>query len=904
MPLAVIYANKPKDFSLWDAHKDVLKDLYLTQKRSLKEVKRLMESEHGFPNDLTVSAYETTLRDHFGFRKNLKRSNWEAIGTHLEKREGKESDVAFLGDRLTSKRIAKETGRYCPRARKGGINAGNPIQGPTPALPAGITISTPPPTQPETVPDPFGRTVPRSEHDQVSSSLWDTAVYGPPSSTSKITPPPSVQSEVERLLNGQFKEVWKNLPFIEFTRRLLEILKSQSHLVSGEVLQSLLSLHQMTGSPMVFGLSSSMILEDSVIGGDAASTKAMIRKGLPIPRIVKPEYIMGSPKDLNRRLECVKILVEAGVSIDAKADDHLHWNGPAKPDLLTDWLWLHRHQKALEVCSRYSERLQTCVTVSGICAAAGEGLERLSRYVQEKRTPSYQVTQELLQVALSEASEQGLEGIVETLLEYGVDIEVSLLKAREWNDERHPRPIPLCPFEWLPAFRAVLTRNARMITLLARHGAVFNCQEIMDATMDNKWRHCRLISPPPDIKPVVELLAHIGVNIKQHGTETMLKAVGLLNHRDCSWRVDRSYRPNRDIIKALKELGVAWDQDYFSNRDQLSSWEGWDGRESGGMDLVQAAVLKGCHEDTVDCLLSEGMQVHSEPCKADGKSIVYAAVENGNLRILEMILERITDVQSDPAWPKLLELSFHGYSGIYSGQIYGCLKDQGATFAPLTSHCEAKRRLGLIPKMLRAGVSQEAIQSVWGDVVGVALLKEEDFASVLDDTIHEEGFIWAYNMIEQGICLKDKGILWLACQVPACPLWFIRYLLRRDINIEGSYQGNGRTALHYAAENGNLALSTLLMAYGANVNGIWNYNDLHCAEHGIYGCRTYHATRRSYTPLDLASATGRLDVVKLLLDCGGRSALPGVTGFDGALDLARKWCRGGVVLLLESWVIR
>lgn len=49
MSSAVIYANQPKDFSLWDSHKEVLKDLYLIQKKPLKEVKLVMEAEHGFP---------------------------------------------------------------------------------------------------------------------------------------------------------------------------------------------------------------------------------------------------------------------------------------------------------------------------------------------------------------------------------------------------------------------------------------------------------------------------------------------------------------------------------------------------------------------------------------------------------------------------------------------------------------------------------------------------------------------------------------------------------------------------------------------------------------------------------------------------------------------------------------
>lgn len=53
MSRKVIFANKPKDFALWDNHKDVLKDLYLMQKRPLKEVKQVMELQYEFPADLT-----------------------------------------------------------------------------------------------------------------------------------------------------------------------------------------------------------------------------------------------------------------------------------------------------------------------------------------------------------------------------------------------------------------------------------------------------------------------------------------------------------------------------------------------------------------------------------------------------------------------------------------------------------------------------------------------------------------------------------------------------------------------------------------------------------------------------------------------------------------------------------
>lgn len=56
--------------------------------------------------------YETTLRDHLGFRKNLRETDWEAIGTHLEMRKDKQSEVTFWGDRLNDKKLSRVVKRH------------------------------------------------------------------------------------------------------------------------------------------------------------------------------------------------------------------------------------------------------------------------------------------------------------------------------------------------------------------------------------------------------------------------------------------------------------------------------------------------------------------------------------------------------------------------------------------------------------------------------------------------------------------------------------------------------------------------------------------------------------------------------------------------------------------------
>lgn len=49
---AVMSAETPKDLRRWHSKKEMLYNLYISQGRSLNDVKKVMESEHGFPKTL------------------------------------------------------------------------------------------------------------------------------------------------------------------------------------------------------------------------------------------------------------------------------------------------------------------------------------------------------------------------------------------------------------------------------------------------------------------------------------------------------------------------------------------------------------------------------------------------------------------------------------------------------------------------------------------------------------------------------------------------------------------------------------------------------------------------------------------------------------------------------------
>ncbi|KAI0864986.1 hypothetical protein F4860DRAFT_341078 [Xylaria cubensis] len=137
MPEERQFSSLP-DTDIWDAHKSIIRRLYVEEKRTLKKVKEIMELEHGFPS-FPLSTYGTKLRDQLKLPKKLKKKDWPVVYRHYQQRQadGKQTQMYLNDTFIPWGKAWKEIRRYrVPLDSTGAIL--------TP-LPRGVMLKTPPP---------------------------------------------------------------------------------------------------------------------------------------------------------------------------------------------------------------------------------------------------------------------------------------------------------------------------------------------------------------------------------------------------------------------------------------------------------------------------------------------------------------------------------------------------------------------------------------------------------------------------------------------------------------------------------------------------------------------------------------------------------------------------------------
>ncbi|KAI1752977.1 hypothetical protein F4782DRAFT_108458 [Xylaria castorea] len=124
------------DTGIWKQNETALRRLYLRERKTLKDVKRVMESEHGFPTT-PLSTYESKLRD-LGLRKKMKRKDWHPIYRHYMNSGQRHTAIYFNGTRIpwdkAWKEIRRSGARECNDGDKFRLPADVVMRSPSPGL--------------------------------------------------------------------------------------------------------------------------------------------------------------------------------------------------------------------------------------------------------------------------------------------------------------------------------------------------------------------------------------------------------------------------------------------------------------------------------------------------------------------------------------------------------------------------------------------------------------------------------------------------------------------------------------------------------------------------------------------------------------------------------------------------
>jgi hypothetical protein len=581
-------------------------------------------------------------------------------------------------------------------------------------------------------------------------------------------------------------------------------------------------------------------------------TGASLRNKGGRPSVGRLIRYFGSQECQEVDIALLETLFDAGAIVDELPSrcHRLGWPGPDEPRYDTDYLLLSGGHSTngyglWPLVSSYSDRQQTTVTVPGIFAAARDGPEQLQSYLNSRSKPyDEHDRKQVLEIALSEASGRGYTNVLQSLVQFGVDPNLRMLPKKH--------DVEGSLNKWHPVIRAANNGKVdtlRVLVIVSDLDIGLLDEQVASGYLDL----CALRNmESSQLKQVLRLLSTLDFATTTRN-EILLS---VLEPRNCGSGHDD---PDFGFVDQLLELGLASvDRVYLRGKPP-------------GPQLLVHAIRRGCGIRALGYLqVEQAMRVISA---SSLRMLLEATLSRNKHRerhtILEFLAQQIRGLE---AYVRENSSSLLSYF-LREPPACGCASEA----MPVAT---VEWFLGLGATLDISGFARlirHATQSFMMAIIdGVRDIKVVDKSFALKEAIASGRHNLAVALIERGAQINsahERGyetILEYAC-MKGSPLWFIRFLLKEGADVNATPEV-GLTALQSAAATGSMNTVGMLLDYGADVNAprYLSYN------------------RTTLRAIDVAVQYSKLDMVHFLIEAGGRSGYPGLTGFDGAIQIATR----------------
>ncbi|KAK7935928.1 HET-domain-containing protein [Apiospora marii] len=629
-------------------------------------------------------------------------------------------------------------------------------------------------------------------------------------------------------------------------------------------------------------------------------------------------------------LQCVNVITDAGMRVDFLPEapetvefttKSLGWHNCGKPELLLDRVFFSdvgAKRDIYETLTSKSQWAQNAVTVSGIFLAAEVGPEQIKRYLESAAIPQSTAKEALLQIALSEAADREDIPVLTCLLRFGIDPNVNALMAGLSDEEER--------LLWSPVVRASTRWNNEALRILLVHGvdvrrySLFRGVMQKSVTPGSNYSHLEKrrsltiqslldVGAPIDV-PAASLTLAALVPLRPHypGGGSVF-----INDHIRGWLAHiESFEPDYALCDKLQQHGICFD------------------RGVDHCNTLQTVLREGCNRSTVSYLIYSGVPVHSFRSEAFDTqlgdttmlhdALLMAHVDR--LEIVDLLLKNGANICATTSkGMSILEASLRMPNLNIPYHMQRTKENQQASmdiFRKLFGRMEAKdfsrvefKRQSFFSYLVELEESDDSICARLDAVGGISSCGVVAGLSPLMHAIMHHRTTLLMKLVERGCDVNLRidslppqqqgnppqfnNALQIACYYErgnAEGFSIVQYLLGKGAKANEPPATCGVTALQSAAFGGNLRAVTMLLEHGADVN----------ATPGAHFCWVLSSSEKvtnRHQAVDMAASVGHLDMVHLLVEAGGLSGNPGMTGLDGAITAADRNGFTSIVEYLE-----